>query len=187
MRSAFPCPLILRHSKRSRGRAFSLGGDMSITSVSGSSTNGIQNQYQQVRNEFKQLGQDLQSGKLTQAQTDFVTLSQSVTSQLSATNPVAQTLGKIGQALQSGNLSAAQQAFSSMSTVGPSTRHSHGHGMGGKLSQSLEQLGQALQSGDISTAQQAFSAVQQIWQQMSGSNLTPNDTAVPTSTTSASA
>ncbi len=157
---------------------------MSITSVSGSSINSIKNQYQQVRSEFKQLGQDLQSGKLTQAQTDFVTLSQSVTSQLSGTSPIAQTLSRIGQALQSGDLSAAQQAFSSMSTVGPSTRHSHGHGAAGKLSQSLDQLRGALQSGDLSTAQQAFSAVQQIWQQMAGSGLSPNDTAVPTSTTS---
>ena len=56
-----------------------------------------------------------------------------------------------------------------------------------KLSESIDQLGQALQSGNLTTAQQAFAAVQQLWQQMSGSSLTPNDTAVPTSTTSLSA
>jgi len=101
---------------------------------------------------------------------------------------VAQTLSQIGQALQSGNLSAAQQAFSSITSVGPYVRaHSHVPAMTGKLSQGLDQLGQALQSGNLTTAQQAFAAVQQLWQQMSGSSLTPNDTAVPQSTTSVSA
>lgn len=161
---------------------------MSITAVAGSSTSSVQNHYQEVRNEFKQLGQDLQGGNLTQAQTDFVTLSQSVASRFSGTNPVAQTLSQIGQALQSGNLSAAQKAFNSLSTVGPYVRaHSHVPPMAGKLSQGLDQLGQALQSGSLTTAQQAFAAVQQLWQQMSGSGVTPSDTPIQTSTTNVSA
>jgi hypothetical protein len=86
---------------------------MSIAAIAGSSSqiSNIQNQYQQVRNQFKQLGQDLAGGNLTQAETDFVTLSQSAASQFSSSSPVGQALNSIGQALQSGNLSAAQQAF----------------------------------------------------------------------------
>ena len=46
---------------------------------------------------------------------------------------------------------------------------------------------QALQSGNLTTAQQAFAAVQQVWKQMSGNDLTPNDMPVLTSTTSVTA
>lgn len=149
---------------------------------------GIQNTYQHVRYQFNQLGQDLQSGSLTKAQTDFVTLSQSA-SQLSGTNPVAKTLSQIGQALQSGNLSAAQQAFALIGKVGSCAvpHHSHVPPMADKLKTGLDQLGQALQSGNLSTAQQAFAAVQQVWQQMAGDGVTPSDTALQTSTTSVSA
>ena len=89
-------------------------------SVAGIATTGmsqlanVQRNYQQVRKEFSQLGQDLQAGNLTQAQTDFVTLSQSMATQLSSNSPIAKVINSLGQALQSGNLSAAQQAFSAM-------------------------------------------------------------------------
>jgi hypothetical protein len=164
---------------------------MSVSAIAGGSSQlaNIQSNYQQVRNQFKQLGQDLQCGSLTKAQTDFVTLSQSFASQLSGTNPVAKTLGQIGQALQSGNLSAAQQAFGLISKIASSAvpHHSHVPPMGNQLKTSLDQLGQALQSGNLSTAQQAFTAVQQVWQQMSGDTLTPSDTPLQTSTTSVTA
>ena len=163
---------------------------MSINAIAGgSSLASIQSQYQQIHSQFKQLGQDLQGGGLTKAETDFVTLSQSVISHFSGSNPVAQTLSQVGQALQSGNLSAAQQAFSSISTVGPYVKSNHSHvpPMTGALSDSLNQLGQALQSGNLTTAQQAFAAVQQVWKQMSGNDLTPNDMPVLTSTTSVTA
>ena len=57
---------------------------MSIAAVTGSTSQlcALQNQYRQVHNQFKQLGQDLQAGALTKAQSDFVTLSQAATSQL---------------------------------------------------------------------------------------------------------
>jgi hypothetical protein len=133
----------------------------------------VQRNYQQVRGEFKQLGQDLQAGNLTQAQTDFVTLSQSMATQLSSNSPVAKALNSLGQALQSGNLSAAQQAFANLppGVVGPNAVRHHGHHGSGNASfpDALNQLGQALQSGNLSAAQQAFSAMQQMWQQM-GSN-----------------
>ncbi|MGC2108627.1 MAG: DUF4175 family protein [Candidatus Korobacteraceae bacterium] len=129
----------------------------------------VQRNYQQVRGEFKQLGQDLQAGNLTQAQTDFVTLSQSMATQLSSNSPVSKALASLGQALQSGNLSAAQQAFANMppGIVGPNAVHHSGHhGGNASFSDALNQLGQALQSGNLSAAQQAFSAMQQMWQQM---------------------
>ncbi len=165
---------------------------MAITAVTGSGSQlaGIQGQYQQISSQFKQLGQDLQGGSLTQAQTDFVTLSQSLASHFSGTSPVSQTLSQVGQALQSGNLSAAQQAFSSLTWhwPGPYVRaHSHVPPMQGKMSQGLDQLNQALQSGNLTTAQQAFATVQQLWQQISGSSSTPEDTAVSMSTTNVSA
>jgi predicted lipoprotein len=148
----------------------------------------IQSKFQQVQGEFKTLGQDLTAGNLVQAQTDFVTLSQSVTSQLTCSSPIAKAVNAVGQALQSGNLTAAQQAFASIPStmVGPSAVHHH-HGHGSKSSpsaaqsnlftQELNTLGQALQSGNLAAAQQAFSAMQQGWQQTS-----PNSTAAPATT-----
>ncbi len=157
---------------------------MSITGIG--STNltqlsNIQRNYQQVRSEFNQLGQDLQSGNLTQAQTDFVTLSQSVGTELGSNSPIAKTLETIGQALQSGNLSAAQQAFSAMSTGRNAVSHHHHQGGATQsaFQQLLSQLGQALQSGNLSAAQQAFASVQQMWQQ----NSTNTTTALPSATT----
>ena len=134
-----------------------------------SQLSNVQRHYQQVRSEFQQLGQDLQNSNLTQAQTDFVTLSQSVAAQFGSNSPVAKTLNTIGQALQSGNLSAAQQAFSSLPVgLGGSSAgqlHHHSGGMHTRFQSLLDQLGQALQAGNLSGAQQAFSAVQQLWQQ----------------------
>ena len=164
---------------------------MSLSAIAGGGSQlaNIQSNYQQVRNQFKQLGQDLQGGSLTKAQTDFVTLSQSFASQLSGTNPVAKTLSRIGQALQSGNLSAAQQAFGLIGKVFSSAvpHHCHLPPMANELKNSLDQLGQALQSGNLSTAQQAFASVQQVWQQMAGDNATPSDMPLQTSTTSVTA
>jgi len=145
---------------------------MSIAAIGSaglSPLSNIQRSYQQVRGQFKQLGQDLQAGNLAQAQTDFVTLSQSAAAQFGSNSPITKTLNTIGQALQSGNLSAAQQAFTSLpigmtgSCAGP--HHAH-MGATQKFGQALDQLGQALQSGSLAAAQQAFSAVQQIWQQV---------------------
>jgi predicted lipoprotein len=146
---------------------------MSIAGIASSSLSqlaNIQRNYQQVRGEFKQLGQDLQSGSLAQAQTDFVTLSQSAASQFGSNSPVAKALNTIGQALQSGDLATARQAFSSLpigvagTTANP--HHSHVGSAQNPFGQGLSQLGQALQSGNLSAAQQAFAAMQQTWQQV---------------------
>jgi hypothetical protein len=147
---------------------------MSITAIAGSNSQ-IWAQYRQVQGRFKQLGQDLKAGDLTKAQSDFVTLSQSAASQLGSKSSVSQALNAMGQALQSGNLTAAQQAFSSLTQVGPCAvpHSSHVPPMNGALSQAFSQLGKDLQSASLSAAQQAFAAIQKLWQQMSGTTLTP--------------
>jgi outer membrane protein assembly factor BamD (BamD/ComL family) len=87
-----------------------------------------QSPMQQIRSEFQQLGQDLQSGNLTQAQSDFTTLSKNLssvfqnsgvttdtaTTPAAGTNPVIQAFNQLGQDLQSGNLQAAQQDFTTI-------------------------------------------------------------------------
>jgi len=133
----------------------------------------LQANYQEVRKEFAQLGQDLSAGNLTQAQADFVTLSQAASSQFGSNSPIAKALSNIGQALQSGDLTSAQQAFASLpvglvppNAVSTNVHRHHGHA---QLQQSLDQLGQALQSGNLTAAQQAFTALQQSWQATSSS------------------
>jgi outer membrane protein assembly factor BamD (BamD/ComL family) len=96
--------------------------------------------FQQIRTEFQQLGQDLQSGNLTQAQSDYATLSQNfpggppgaattpaaastataasaattVPPSITGNNSVAQAFTQLGQDLTSGNLQAAQQDYANL-------------------------------------------------------------------------
>jgi predicted lipoprotein len=155
---------------------------LGIASTALSQLGNIQSKFQGVQSEFKTLGQDLQAGNLTQAQTDFVTLSQSVTSQLSGSNSsFATAFNAVGQALQSGDLTGAQQAFAAISPGGtgaagvrhhhhtPPTQTSTSSAQSNLFAQELSTLGQALQSGNLTAAQQAFSAMQQGWQQTQGS------------------
>jgi len=125
----------------------------------------IQRSYQQVRGEFQSLGQDLQGGNLAQAQTDFVTLSATVSAQYGANSAVAKSLHAVGQALQSGDLSTARQAFSTLppGLTGHSRAGNASHGTMHPGLQGLSQLGQALHAGDLTGAQQAFAALQN-WQ-----------------------
>lgn len=157
---------------------------MSVSGISSSSfydydNQSVQNQQQQVQQEFEQLGQDLQSGNLSAAQSDFATLQQLVpqnssTSSTQNNNPIAQAFNQLAQDLQSGNLSAAQQDYSTIqqdmqSQSAQMHGHHHHHGGGSsqsELSQLFTQLGQALQSGNLSSAQQLFSTLQQDFPQL---------------------
>ncbi len=99
---------------------------MAISAILGSVlqaalTQNTQSKFKQFKQEFQQLGQDLQSGNIAQAQSDLVTLQQNSPSALRSTaaisatasgNPIAQLFSQLGQALQTGNLSTAQQAYS---------------------------------------------------------------------------
>ena len=174
---------------------------MSITGISGSSfiqallPASAQTKAQQLRQEFQQLGQDLQSGNLSAAQSDFAALQQnapsgspaaasnSATGSASSTNPLAQAFSQLAQDLQAGNLSEAQSDFTAIqqdaqqiAAQGTHGGHHHHHveepsqapatsGPVSALSQALGQLGQALQSGNLSSAQQAYASLQQDFQQ----------------------
>ncbi len=71
--------------------------------------------FQAVKSKFDQLGQDLKSGNLSQAQADFATLSQNLPGGPQNTNDEGATdFNTLAQALQSGNLSQAQQAYASV-------------------------------------------------------------------------
>jgi hypothetical protein len=77
------------------------------------------NQVQQFQKEFQQLGKDLQSGNISAAQADFVTLQQNspqsnATSSSQSSEPIVQAFHQLLEDLQSGNLSAAQQAYGTL-------------------------------------------------------------------------
>jgi len=137
----------------------------------------------QIQQEFQQLGQDLQSGNLSAAQADFVTLQKNVpqstaTSSSQSNNPIVQAFNQLSQDLQSGNLTAAQQDYSTIqsdmqnqtSQVHHHHHHHHGGGQENSAAQAFSQLGQALQSGNLSAAQQAYSTLQQDFQQFAQGN-----------------
>jgi len=134
---------------------------------------------QKVQSEFQQLGQDLQAGNLTQAQSDFSTLSQNVSIPQHSNSPLAQAFSALGSALQSGNVSAAQKAYASLQQdveqSGPGHHHHHHAGGGSEtsnsstgstLSQLFSSLGTALVSGNLSAAQTAYSTLSQDLQQL---------------------
>jgi ribosomal protein S20 len=160
---------------------------MSVSSISSSnlldyySTQDAQSNMKQFQQEFQQLGQDLQSGNLSAAQSDFATLQQLMpqnnsTSSAQSNNPIAQAFNQLSQDLQAGNLSAAQQDYTTIqqdfqNQAARMHGHHHHHGGGGSeasaINQLMTQLGQALQSGDLSTARSAFTSLQQELQQLS--------------------
>ena len=79
----------------------------------------LQSSTKQAQQEFQQLGQDLQSGDLSAAQSDLATLEQLVpqsgSSVLAQTNStISNAFNQLSQDLQAGNLSAAQKDYSSL-------------------------------------------------------------------------
>jgi outer membrane protein assembly factor BamD (BamD/ComL family) len=157
-----------------------------LSAVSGGSQSP-QTRAHQIQSEFQQLGQDLQSGNLAQAQTDFVTLSQNVpgVSQNSTTatsnNSLAQTFAQLGQDLQSGNLQASQQDFTTIqqdlqpnATQQAGGHHHHHHAespqnsSANPIAQVFSQLEQTLQAGNLQGAQSAFSTLLNDLQQIGG-------------------
>jgi len=159
---------------------------MSVSGISSSnfldySAQSIQTRMQQFRQEFQQLGQDLQSGNLAAAQTDFAALQQvepqSISTASTQSNtPIGQAFNQLSQDLKSGNLSAAQQDYATIQQdfqnhASRAHHHHHGGGNGeGEISQLLQQLGQDLQSGSLSAAQQAYSTLMQDFPQFGQNN-----------------
>lgn len=156
---------------------------MSVSGISNSSfldynTQNIQSRMQQFRQEFQQLGEDLQAGNLSAAQTDFAALQQVGPQALSASstqsnNPLAQAFNQLSQDLKAGNLSAAQQDYATIQqdfqNHGVHHHHRHGGAGGGEseVTQLLQQLCQDLQSGNLSAAQQAYNTLMQDFPQSS--------------------
>ncbi|MGA2227494.1 MAG: hypothetical protein ABSH41_23910 [Syntrophobacteraceae bacterium] len=148
----------------------SVGG---VSSTDSSYQINQQNGWQQVMNDFSQLGQALQSGSLTGAQQAFATLQQDMQnvgqsqSGQSQSTQQQSALNQLGQALQSGDLAGAQQAFAALKT---SHHHHHsggtqgtsgGSGGSSTIGNDLNTLATALQSGDLAGAQKAFATLQQ--------------------------
>lgn len=148
---------------------------MNIESIS-SSSSGDRTRTQTIRQDLGALQSDLQSGNITQAQTDFATLlndAPGLKKELSATsaaaNPGSQSsaLGALSTALQSGNVSGASTALTSLEqTMGRSHHHHHHGGFGAKgneaaIQTDMQSLSGALRSGNLSGAQQAWAQLQQ--------------------------
>jgi outer membrane protein assembly factor BamD (BamD/ComL family) len=152
---------------------------MSVASIASSallhySGQTMQSNRQKFQQSIQQLGQDLQSGNLSAAQSDFATLQQMApqigsTTSSQSSNSLAQEFNQLGTDLQAGNTTAAQQDFQQIQqqvspTAAGAAHHHHHHGGGGggnDLNQILQQLGQQLQAGNLSGAQQAYTVLQQ--------------------------
>ena len=93
----------------------------SLLAAAQSTQNG-QGGLQQIEAEFQQLGQDLQTGNLTEAQEDYTTAGNWPGPPASPSRPgggqqdnqVSQALDALSTALQSGNLAGAQSAFATL-------------------------------------------------------------------------
>ena len=160
------------------------------TTQSSESAENNRSKFQQIKAEFQQLGQDLQSGNLTQAQQDYATITQNVpglSNTQNSSNPVVQAFNQLGQDLQAGNLQAAQSDYATVqqdAQQGVSQTHGHHHhhhrsegseqsGSGSSqqqnsIEQAFSQLAQSLQAGNLVGAQSAFSLLQTDLRQIGG-------------------
>jgi hypothetical protein len=155
---------------------------------------------QQFKQGFQQLGQDLFSGNLSQAQSDFSSLQQLLPSGqqsslltpgsgTQSTSPLATAVSQLAQDLKSGNLTAAQTDFATVQrdlqqggqqAGAAHGHHHHRHHGGGESSRSSSQqdpittlfgqLGQDLQAGNVAGAQQAYSSLVQDLQRFAPNN-----------------
>jgi outer membrane protein assembly factor BamD (BamD/ComL family) len=162
---------------------------MSISAISANSYSdySAQSTFQKLKQEFQQLGSDLQAGNLAAAESDYTTLQQDMPQQISSstsqsTDPIAQAFSQLSQDLQAGNLTAAQQDYATIqkdfqakATQGSEGAESHHHHHGGgssnggssEISQLMTQLGQELKSGSLSSAQQTYTSLEKDFQQFS--------------------
>jgi hypothetical protein len=158
---------------------------MSVSGILSSSF--LQNQLSAVSSPYKQdmqkLSQDLQSGNLSAAQSDFATLqaafsppasstvSTPSTSGASTSNPVAQAFNQLGTDLESGNLSAAQKDLSTVQQDLHTSHFSHRINGGGGNSGGQNSLFQDINPGGPNltatnlAAQQAYATLEQQLQQ----------------------
>ncbi len=160
---------------------------MSVAGIfsSGFGNNQISSQHQLTSSEFQQLGQDLASGNLSSAQSDFAILqrvfmqpasaaSTSSASAASTSNPLAQAFQQLSSDLKSGNLTAAQKDYSTIqqdikSEFSDHLHHAHHVGTGWDFntgnSQATQDLSSALAPSNSTTAQQSYASLAQQLQQ----------------------
>ncbi len=143
-------------------------------------TNNMFSQFEQVQQEFQQLGEDLTAGNLSAAQSDFANLQQDFqqivsTNTTQNSNPIAEAFTQLAQNLQTGNLTGAQQDYSTIQQdfqhAASRAHHHHQDSTGGEqnqFTQLFQQLGQELQSGNLTGAQTTFNSLQQFMQNFTG-------------------
>jgi hypothetical protein len=173
----------------------SISGIFSRDPLHTSAAQGAQNKFQQIQTQFQKIGQDLRSGNLTQAQADYITLSQQLpggqqagsSTSAGATSSLAKAFQTLGHDLQAGNLAASQADFAAIQQEAQqqSSSNTHGHrhhhhgAVGssqqtiGTLQQQFTSLGKALQSGNLASAQQAYSTFQTDLQQEFSTSTAP--------------
>jgi hypothetical protein len=165
------------------------GDAMSVSPISSSTlaasvTQSMQSKLQQFRQEFQQLGSDLQTGNLSASQQDASALpglasQSSSTSPTASSDPIAQAFNQLAQDLQSGNISGAQQDYGNLKQdqkvdQGHDNLRHHEQGFSVGSGQTLTQWGQAPPSANASNAQTAYNSLFQEVQQIgSGESLTP--------------
>jgi len=142
--------------------------------MSGLSINSLNNYYSSsyaqnnasaAQTDFQNLGQALQSGNISAAQTAFAALQETYQGQSpassssssssqspSTSNPITTDLNALASALSSGNLSTAQSAYTQlqkdMQTQGSGHHHHHhGGGMGGAVQSLISQLSSSSSTG----------------------------------------
>ncbi|MFZ1917534.1 MAG: hypothetical protein WAU58_08175 [Terriglobales bacterium] len=151
---------------------------MSISGIFSSSfsNNQISSQYQLTNSEFQQLGQDLATGNLSSAQSDFAILQQAfmqpVATASSASNPLAQAFQQLSSDLKSGNLTAAQKDYSTIQQDMKSQFSGHHHHHVGSgldplnmVNQSSPDVTSTLAQSNATTAQQTYAGLAQQLQQ----------------------
>ncbi|MDR3755110.1 MAG: hypothetical protein P4K93_17150 [Terracidiphilus sp.] len=181
---------------------------MSIFAIQANSNYDLfsQSSFQKLEQELQQLGTDLQSGNLTAAQADYVTLQQDLPqtsdSYSQTSNPIEQAFNQLSKDLQAGNLTAAQQDFQTIqkdlqnqaahgsqsddATEGARHHHHHHGGSGSsesnQISKLMSQLGKDLQSGNLTSAQQDFTSLQSLFAKFSQSSSQQSSTSSESAT-----
>ena len=139
---------------------------------------------QEFKQEFDQLGEDLQSGNLSAAQADFAALQQLEPKGISdptihPNNPLSKLFTQLAHDLQAADLSAAQRDYSFLQKafqhVAAHKRDHYGE-VATQIRQALQVLGKALQAGDLASAQKAFAVLKKDLQKLAQS---PEDTSQP--------
>ena len=118
--------------------------------------NGNAPKFEEIKDQFQQLGQDLKSGNLKQAQADYATLSSIFpgANQAGATAAAATTAASAAASTSTTTGTTATTPASTATATGQST-----------AAQQFAQLGHDLQSGNLQAAQQDFTNLQQSAQQ----------------------